>query len=309
MSDFAKPLKDYLDVLKYQRHYSPLTIEGYQRDIQEFIQYCQQEDLSFSEVSYVFLRGYLAMLHTKALSAKTINHKMSSLRGFYRYLQKEDYLDDNPFLLIDSLKEPQRNPDFLYIDEMLSLLDSIDTHTALGIRNKAMLELMYASGLRCSEVVHLRLSQIDFFRQLLFIRGKGDKDRYVPFHDFAGTWLKTYLDEVREPLMQTYHQQHDWVFVNKFAKQLTNRGVEDIVDRVVKQYDATKKIHPHTFRHSFATHLLEQGLDIRMVQELLGHSHLSTTQVYTHITKQHLKDVYDHAHPRNQKDKFHDENI
>ena len=163
MSDFYKTMKEYLHYLQYFKNYSSLTIKGYQRDIEEFIQYCQRENIScFETVKYSFLRGYLAYLHTKNLSPKTINHHMSSLRGLYRYLQKEERIDDNPFLLIESLKEPQRQPDFLYIDEMLDLLDSIDTHTSLGRRNKAMLELMYASGLRCSEVVELQLSQIDF---------------------------------------------------------------------------------------------------------------------------------------------------
>lgn len=301
MSDFHKMIKDYLHYLQYLKNYSDLTIKGYQRDIDEFVEYCKREGIeNFETIKYSFLRGYLAYLHTKSLSPKTINHKMSSLRGLYRYLQKEELVDDNPFLLVESLKEPQRQPDFLYMDEMLDLLDSIDIHTPLGRRNKAMLELMYASGLRCSEVVELQISQIDFSRQLLFIHGKGGKDRYVPFHDYASDLLEDYIESDRQDIMLKSHQEHDYVFVNKFGKPLTNRGVEDIVNRVVRDYDPTKKIHPHTIRHSFATHLLEQGIDIRVVQELLGHSNLSTTQVYTHITKQHLKEVYDHSHPRNQ---------
>ena len=202
MSDFYKTMKEYLHYLQYFKNYSSLTIKGYQRDIEEFIQYCQRENIScFETVKYSFLRGYLAYLHTKNLSPKTINHHMSSLRGLYRYLQKEERIDDNPFLLIESLKEPQRQPDFLYIDEMLDLLDSIDTHTSLGRRNKAMLELMYASGLRCSEVVELQLSQIDFSRQLLLIHGKGGKDRYVPFHDYVASWLKDYIENDRQEIM------------------------------------------------------------------------------------------------------------
>ena len=153
MSDFAKMANDYLSYLQYVKKYSALTVTGYQRDIYEFIDYCHREGIeSFGAVQYSFLRGYLAYLHTKSLSPKTINHKMSSLRGLYRYLQKEELLDDNPFLLVESLKEPQRQPDFLYMDEMLDLLDSIDTHTVLGRRNKAMLELMYASCLFMEKV-------------------------------------------------------------------------------------------------------------------------------------------------------------
>ena len=301
MSDFRGRMQEYLDVLKYQKNYSDLTIQAYQRDIEQFFLYLREECIEdLSEVQYSFLRGYLSSLHQQNLSAKTINHKMSSLRGFYRYLQNQEYINDNPFLLVDSLKEPQRNPDFLYIDEMVALLDSIDITAPLGKRNKAMLELMYASGLRCREVVELTLAQIDFSRQLLLIHGKGKKDRYVPFHDFAKECLQDYLETERLELMAKKHQEHHFVFVNKFGGQMTNRGIEDIVNRVTQNYDPTKKIHPHTFRHSFATHLLQQGVDIRLDQELLGHSSLSTTQVYTHVTNQHLKEVYDHAHPRSQ---------
>ena len=211
---------------------------------------------------------------------------------------KQELVDDNPMVLVENMKMPQRNPDFLFPEEMMELLDSIDVQSHLGIRNKAMLELMYASGLRCSEVVGLTLDCIDFSRQILLVHGKGNKDRYVPFHDYAAQWLKTYILEVRNELIAKT-EGTQYVFVNKNGKMMTNRGVEDIVDRVAKNYDSTKKIHPHTFRHSFATHLLNAGADLRTVQELLGHENLSTTQIYTHITKEHLRDVYLKAHPRN----------
>ena len=198
-----------------------------------------------------------------------------------------------------SLKTQQKNPDVLYIDEMIDLLDSIDMTTALGRRNKVMLELMYASGLRCSEVVSLTLKQIDFKSHIILVHGKGNKDRYVPFHDYVAELLYDYIETDRKELMLIQHQEHDFVFVNKNGGKLTNRGVENVVNRIVNNYDPTKNIHPHTFRHSFATHLLQRGVDLRTVQELLGHENLSTTQVYTHITQQYLKDVYDESHPRN----------
>lgn len=299
MNHFSHDMNEYLDYLKYMKNYSSLTVESYQREIEHFITYLVTENIEdFNDVHYSLLRGYLAQLHEEGLSARSINHRVSCLRGFYKYLQSQEYVDDNPFLLVDSLKQQMKNPDFLYIDEMSDLLDSIDVSSSLGRRNKAMLELMYASGLRCHEVVELTLSHIDFSRQLLLIHGKGNKDRYVPFHDFAREWLERYILEDRPELMAVTHQEHDFVFVNKLGKKMTNRGVENIVDRVCQNYDPMKKIHPHTFRHSFATHLLEQGVDIRIVQELLGHAHLSTTQVYTHVTNSHLKEVYDHAHPR-----------
>lgn len=295
-----KTIKEFCDYLKYQRNYSELTIESYQREIMQFVDYLKRESVhGFQDVEYQFLRGYLIFLHDQNLNTSTINHKLSTLRSFYRFLQREEYVSDNPFLLIESLKTIQKNPDFLYVDEMEELLDSIDTSTPLGVRNKAMLELMYASGLRCSEVVNLTLAQLDFQNQILLIHGKGNKDRYVPFHDYASDWLKDYIDDARKTLMNVQHQDHDFVFVNKNGGRMTNRGVQNIVERISMNYDASRKIHPHTFRHSFATHLLESGVDLRIVQELLGHANLSTTQVYTHISNKYLKEVYDETHPRN----------
>ena len=297
----------YLDYLKYHKNYSDLTIQGYRREIFEFIDYLLREGIaSFDDVQYPFLRGYLAFLHGKKLSSKSINHRMSSLRGLYRYLLNEEIVKENPFLLIDSLKQEQKQPDFLFMDEMLGLLDSIPTNTVLGLRNKAMLELMYASGLRCQETVELTLGQIDFQRQMILVHGKGSRDRYVPFHDYAKEWLIRYIEEGRNELMAKAHQNHDYVFVNKNGMKMTNRGVENIVERVAQNYNPMKKVHPHTLRHSFATHLLEQGVDIRIVQELLGHRNLSTTQIYTHMTKEHMKEVYEFAHPRNKE--FHEKN-
>ncbi len=300
MDTINRIINEYLDYLKYQKNYSSLTIESYQRDIDEFVMYFISEGIeTFGEVKYQFLRGYLIHLHEKELSPVTINHKLTSLRSFYRYLQREEYVNDNPFLLLKSLKIQQKNPDFLFVDEMIDLLDSIDVNSPLGRRNKVMLELMYASGLRCSEVVSLTLKQIDFKSQILLIHGKGNKDRYVPFHDYVAELLYDYIETDRKELMLVQHHEHDYVFVNKNGAKMTNRGVENVVNRVTQNYDPTKKIHPHTFRHSFATHLLQRGVDLRTVQELLGHENLSTTQVYTHITRQYLKDIYDESHPRN----------
>lgn len=299
--DLMEKKTNYLKYLRYQKGYSSLTIDSYQRDINEFIDFMNEEDIkSYEDVEYVYLRGYLMKLYQRHLSTNTINRKISSLKNFYRYMVKQKWLTKNPFLLVDSLKTPKRNPDFLYIDEMMGLLDSIDTSSPLGIRNKAMLELMYATGIRCSEVVNLKISDIDFGQKIILVHGKGEKDRYVPFHDYAKKWLVSYLEEVRGELV--VHQDHSYVFVNNRGNHMTNRGVEDILNRIAYQYDSTMKIHPHTIRHSFATHMLDAGLDIRLVQQLLGHSSLSTTQIYTHITKEKLKQVYHQSHPREKKD-------
>lgn len=295
--NFSSCSTKYLEYLKFQKMYSTNTILSYATEIQHFTNYLLIEEISsYKEISYPIVRGYLVYLHQSHLSKSSINHKLSSLRSFYSYLLKMNIVEDNPFLLIKAQSEPKRNPDFLYPEEMVELLDSIDCVTPLDKRNKAMLELMYASGLRCGEVVNLKLKDIDYDNLDLKVMGKGNKERIVPFHEFAGKCMQEYL-EARIILIKN-QEEHGFFFVNKNGTKLTNRGVQNIVDRICYQYDATKKIHPHTFRHSFATHLLSGGADIRMVQLLLGHEHLSTTQIYTHVSKEQLQAVYDHTHPR-----------
>lgn len=290
--------KEFLEYLQFQKHYSINTIDSYQRSLNEFIDFLDHENINdFNNVTYQTMRKYLLYLNEKKLSKSSMNNRISCLRSFYKYLVKEELVENNPMVLVDNIKTAKRNPDFLFPEEIMDLLDGIDTQDDLGMRNKAMLEIMYASGLRCSEVVNLTLDCIDFHNRILLIHGKGNKDRYVPFHEYASKWLLKYIEESRGNLVN--QEEHPYVFVNKRGEKMTNRGVQDIVKRIGKKYDATKKIHPHTFRHSFATHLLNAGADIRTVQELLGHENLSTTQIYTHITKEHLKNVYLKAHPRN----------
>lgn len=289
----------FIDYIKYQKKYSINTIDRYNRTLDEFILYLSSKSINdFNDVRYTTFRGYLLMLNDNNLSKNTINNRISCLRSFFKYLFKEELIKQNPTELIENIKIAKRNPDFLFLEEMQELLDGIDTNDDLGIRNKAMLELMYASGLRCSEIVNLKLENVDIDNCLLLIHGKGNKDRYVPFHEYAKQWLVRYLEDVRINLLDT-KEPNTYVFLNAHGRMLTNRGVQDIVKRIGKLYDPTKKIHPHTFRHSFATHLLNAGADIRTVQELLGHENLSTTQIYTHISKEHLKEVYLMAHPRN----------
>ncbi len=293
------PKDRFLDYLRFEKRYSDLTITSYRHDLTDFEGYLKQEGItSLLDIDDLAARGYVMSLSSQKLSHTTINRRLSALRSFYKYLERQKMVKGNPFELITSLKESKRHPDFLYEEEMLALLDSIETDTLLGVRNKAMIELMYASGLRVSEVVHLRIEDVHLDDQFMRIMGKGQKERDVPFHDYAKVWLVKYLEEARIELMASYHQDHHYVFVNSRGGMLSSRGVEKILNKVMAHYDPLRKIHPHTIRHSFATHLLNAGMDLRVVQELLGHAHLSTTQVYTHVTKEKLKEVYDQACPR-----------
>ena len=293
-------IESYLAYLKHQKQYSKNTIEAYQKDIVSFKDFITQEALnSFEEIEYSFIRGYLTSLYQKEnLQRSSVARKLSSLRNFYQYLLRNNIVVDNPFLLVHAPKLPERNPDFLYYDEMNSLLDGIDTSNPLGLRNKTMLELMYATGLRVAEIIAITLDDIDLDDMILLVHGKGNKERYVPFHEVAKELLVDYINTARRELMLLQIEKHKILFVNQRGKALTTRGVRDIITRVYLKSEIGKQLHPHTFRHTFATHLLDQGAELRMVQEMLGHAHLSSTQIYTHVTKERLKKVYESAHPK-----------
>lgn len=292
-------MQEFMGYLMTERGYSEKTKEAYQRDLNDFCQFLENSgESSLLTVDHLDVRVYLSYLNDLKYSRNTISRKIASLRSFYQYLLKHEKIKENPFSYVHLKKKHARLPRFFYEKEIEVLFANVDGTKPLDQRNRALLEVLYGSGLRVSECANLKLSVIDFDNSVLLIHGKGNKDRYVPFHDYAGEWLIKYIQEARENLM-IKNEGHNFVFVNKFGNPLTNRGVENIVDRIMRLYDSTKKIHPHTIRHSFATHLLNAGADIRTVQELLGHENLSTTQIYTHISRDHLKEVYLKAHPRN----------
>jgi len=289
----------YRDYLQYQKRYSPNTIEAYIRDIEHFQGFITEESLTdFADVEYSFIRGYLNNLYSDQLLRTSVARKLSSLRSFYNYLIKQNKVNDNPFLLVHSPKLPVRHPDFMYYDEMIELLETIDLTTSLGLRNRTLLELMYATGLRVGEIVAIELKDIDTVNQLLLVHGKGNKERLVPFHDLATSFLNEYITTARNELMVSLNEKHSYLFVNQRGKAITTRGIRDIFQRVSLESGIGKQLHPHMFRHTFATHLLDQGAELRMVQEMLGHTHLSSTQIYTHVTKEKLKRVYEDSHPK-----------
>ncbi|TDW20341.1 integrase/recombinase XerC [Breznakia blatticola] len=291
----------FLNYTKQRNSGSEHTYEAYKRDIDDFMQFMNQESLNgFEEVDRLVVSNYIVELRNRTslqgpLKNSSIARKLSSLRSFFAYLNEYIGISNNPFHYVKMPKIDKKIPEFLFEDELDQLLDAMDIHDEVGLRNRAMFELMYACGLRVSEAVNLKISDIDFADQTLIVTGKGDKQRMVPFYDRVGKLVDTYLKTIRE---RWTHETHGYVFINQKGKQLTSRGIQYILNQCVLQSGLNMHVHPHMLRHSFATHLLDNGADLRIVQELLGHSSLSTTQIYTHISQDKLKSTYESAFPR-----------
>lgn len=302
MEDMKRRFLQYIDQLNTG---SPHTHEAYDRDIADFLQFLKQESIdSLDQVDRIVVMNYVAYLRDKMtrngqMKNTSIARKLSSLRSFFRYLNEFVGIQGNPFLYIKSPKTPRRIPEFLFYDEMDLFLSSFDTEEPVGLRNRAMFELMYACGLRVSELTSLTIRDIDLREGILRISGKGDKQRMVPFYEEAGELVRRYLSEVR-PLWMS-ETKHSIVFINQRGDGLTPRGVQYLMQKQADALAMSIHIHPHMFRHSFATHLLDNGADLRIVQELLGHASLSTTQIYVHVSQERLKNVYESAHPRAKK--------
>lgn len=299
MKEWKQRFLDYINQLNTG---SKHTLEAYERDIDDFIAFLNEEGItSFEHTDRIVVMNYIASLRQRdgvsgTMKNTSIARKLSSLRSFYRYLNEFIGIQENPFLYVKGPKISRRIPEFLFYDEMELFLSSFDLQKEVDLRNRALFELMYACGLRVSEIVALRLEDIDFIDQVVHITGKGDKQRIVPFYDMAKEILLHYIEEVREKWIQK--EKHSIVFINQRGKGLTTRGVQYLMQRQADALNMSIHIHPHMFRHSFATHLLDNGADLRLVQELLGHSSLSTTQIYVHVSQERLKNVYIQAHPR-----------
>lgn len=289
---------DYLHYLLIERGLSKNTRESYERDLNQYLDYLKKNNItSWQNVDRFLILGLLQQLQTEGKSSATIARMISSLRRFHQFLRQERYTDHDPMQHIESPKKQQRLPDTLSLEEVEQLIETPDTKELLGLRDRAILEVMYATGLRVSELIGLKLKDLHLSIGLLQTLGKGDKERIVPLGDYAIEWLGRYLDEAR-PLLTAKHPEEDHLFVNHHGTGLSRQGIWKNLKQIVRQAGITKTVTPHTLRHSFATHLLENGADLRTVQELLGHADISTTQIYTHITKKRMTDVYKEYFPR-----------
>lgn len=285
--------------LMIERGYSDKTETAYLEDIRHFEAFLQESGNSrFIEVTHLDVRVYLGYLNDKEYSRNSISRKIASLRSFYQFMLKQGWLAENPFSYVHMKKKNVRLPRFFYQEEMDALFAATAGDKPLEQRNRALLEILYGSGLRVSECANLTIAAIDFDNSVLLIHGKGNKDRYVPLGSFAADALQQYLQDGRKQLMDKYQQTHPFVFVNHRGTQVTPTGIEYILKQVIKKSSLTSTIHPHMLRHTFATHLLNNGADMRTVQELLGHVNLSTTQIYAHVTKESLQKSYRSFHPR-----------
>lgn len=289
----------FISYLKNQRGYSPLTIAAYQEDLEDFLDFLKKSgNEAYLQLEPLDVRSYLGFLYEKKYARNTVSRKISSLRSFYQYLLKNEVLEENPFSYLHLRKGNLKLPQFFYEEEMTLLFDSLTGTQPLDYRNRALLEVFYATGLRVSEACQLQISDIDFQMEVVLLHGKGNKERYVPLGSFALDSLQTYFSKGREVLMGKFHQEHDYVFVNRTGEPITDRGIRYVFTQMVKKSSLTGKVHPHMLRHTFATHLLNNGADLRTVQELLGHVNLSSTQIYTHVTTKRLQENYDKFFPR-----------
>ncbi|MGL5383159.1 MAG: tyrosine recombinase XerC [Culicoidibacterales bacterium] len=293
-------LQQFLRYLQVEKRYSPHTLVAYERDITHFLNWLKREQQTLESVSYQDFRRYLVELFQKRYAKKTFVRKISALKSLYRYLLREQLITQNPIEHVALPKNDQRLPHFLYETEIDTWLEHKVSSGTLDSRNHALFELLYASGLRVSELCELDVADLDFAQQRVHVRdGKGSKARFVPMGSFAIEALQTYLQTSRPLLLK--HKTTERVFVNQHGEPLSERGVRHILKTVAQAAGVSTKIHPHMLRHSFATHLLSHGADLRSVQEMLGHENLSSTQIYTHVNLQQLQTTYQTAHPRAQR--------
>ncbi|MEK4485167.1 tyrosine recombinase XerC [Psychrobacillus sp. FSL H8-0484] len=290
-------LHSFIAYIQLEKNYSNLTVHEYENDIKQFLIYLEAEGVQhLNDVEYVHARLYVTNLYDKKLARTSISRKISSIRSFYKFLNREYNIRDDAFQSLYHPKKEEKLPHFFYEEEMEKLFEENKGTDPLSIRNLAILELLYATGIRVSELTSIELRHIDSSYGVVRVMGKGRKERYIPVGDYALSAVEQYVLNSRPKLMKK--TSHSFLFVNSRGEHLTTDGVRYILNEMMKKASLHTTIYPHMLRHTFATHLLNNGADLRSVQELLGHAHLSSTQVYTHVTKEHLRKTYMNAHPR-----------
>jgi len=298
MASIQDSINAFLLQLKEERNLSPYTIKSYKMDLTQLLEYVESRGSLFLQperIDHEFARRFLLHLQKRSFSRRTLARKIAACRSFFRYLVREREAKINPFKLISTPKLERRLPNFLYNEEMSKLLNAPDTSSGKGLRDRAILELLYATGMRVSELVKLTLDDLELNGGEVRVFGKGRKERIVLMGSHAISYLRQYLEKGRPALKEGGRKA---LFISRQGTPLTGRSIERLIVKYAKTAGIGRRVTPHTLRHTFATHLLSGGADLRSVQELLGHRSLATTQVYTHVTKERLKSIYDDFHPR-----------
>ena len=291
MNKIDKLIEDFLRYLLIDKGYSKNTISSYRQDLDRFNDYFNNKNIN--DIDSNDLKNYIKSLNKK-LTEKSISRSISCLKSFYKFLIIEKVIKDNPTDGLYMPKVKKSLPNIMSVEDVTKLLDiKLDDH--FSYRNKAMLELMYATGLRVSELVELKLNDVDFSDDIVRIMGKGSKERIIPMGDFAKTYLEEYIYNHRNLMLKG--NNCEYIFLNNHGKKMTRQGFFKIIKKLASDVGISTEISPHTLRHSFASHLLKYGADLRTIQELLGHSDISTTQIYTHVANEELRKNYDEYHP------------
>jgi len=301
-------LSQFLEHLRYERNVSEHTLRNYQSDLEQFVDHLapahpktgKRNPPALTDIDHITIREWLATLHTAQKKKSSIARKLAALRTFFQFLVREGVLEQNPAKLVSTPRLEKKLPKHLSVEDAIKFIETPDTDTDLGKRDRAMLELMYATGVRVAELTKLNLGHIDFRNRLIRVTGKRRKERIVPFGEPALDALKKYLD-VRDGLLNNApvsEREPEALFLNYQGTRITTRSVGRAVEKYIRLCAGRYDISPHALRHSFATHLLDSGADLRDIQELLGHARLSSTQIYTHVSMEKLIQVYDKAHPK-----------
>ena len=291
-------IKEYLTILKLEKNLSENTTSSYKNDLSSFFKFISEYKINDpSEIKSEHIRKFFNSLNDIGLASTSAARYFSSLKGFFSFLFKNNYITSNPMEKLAAPKLSKNLPSVLTIEEIDKILSKPDTNDKFGLRDKSLLEIFYACGLRVSELINLKLSSLYFNEEIIRVIGKGSKERLVPIGQSAIKWTETYIKFSR-PLLLKGMRSENYLYINSRGSKLSRMGIWKIVDKYTKEADIKKEVHPHTFRHSFATHLLEGGADLRAVQEMLGHADISTTQIYTHIDREYIKQEHKQYHPR-----------
>lgn len=295
-NELSKNITKFLKYIEKEKRYPKTTLNSYERDLDNYYGFIISKKIKYKTISKEEIRTYLKYLDELNYSKNTISRILSTLRHFYTYLVTNNITPINQFKLIRNPKKDKKLPNFLQSDELNQIFDTIDIETPLGLRNRLIVELLYASGLRVSELTNLELNDIDINNKEIRVYGKGSKERIVYFGDYAKKYLELYIDTARKELLNK--NKSSYLLINNQGEPLSTRGVQMVIEDIVTKAALKHNISPHALRHTFATDLLNNGADLKSVQELLGHSSLSTTQIYTHITNERLRSVYLQTFPR-----------